>query len=116
MAVIVKGSPEELKMENPFQLRGPKDVIAVDELKDGNGILVRVTLPGVGEDGFRVWVEKNTVFFAGRGEIEREDEDCGRHYGGSLEFNPEFNKVDEVKAEMKNGILKMIIPNVTNLD
>lgn len=100
-------------MENPFQLRGPKDVVSVDELKDNSGILVRVTLPGVGKGGFKVWAENNTVFFAGRGDIEYKDEETGRDYGGSLEFNPEFNKVDEVKAEMKNGILRMIIPNVT---
>ena len=101
-------------MENPFQSGGPKDVVAVDELKDG--ILVRVTLPGIAQDGCRVWVENNTVFFAGRGEIEHESETSGRTYGGSLEFDPDFSKVEEVKSEMKNGILKMIIPNVGGLD
>ncbi|XP_071918334.1 14.7 kDa heat shock protein-like [Coffea arabica] len=112
--LVIKGSPQEFKMENPFQSGGPKDVVAVDELKDG--ILVRVTLPGIAQDGCRVWVENNTVFFAGRGEIELESETSGRTYGGSLEFDPDFSKVEEVKSEMKNGILKMIIPNVGGLD
>ncbi|XP_027080372.2 14.7 kDa heat shock protein [Coffea arabica] len=111
--LVIKGSPQEFKMENPFQSGGPKYVVAVDELKDG--ILVRVTLPGIAQDGCRVWVENNTVFFAGRGEIEHESETSGRTYGGSLEFDPDFSKVEEVKSEMKNGILRMIIPNVGGL-
>lgn len=89
-------------------------MVAVDELKDG--ILVRVTLPGIGQDGHKVWVENNTVFFAGKGEIEYENEDSGRIYGGSLEFNPEVYKIEEVHSEMKNGILRMIIPNVGGLE
>lgn len=103
-----------VKMDNPFQFGGKKDAVAVDEGKDS--LLVRITLPGVGEGGCKVWVENNTVFFAGEGEIECEGENSGRSYGGSLEFNPEFNKVNEVKSEMKHGILRMTIPKVGGLE
>lgn len=107
--VVLQGAPQRFKMENPFQMGGPGNMIEVDDVKEGT--LVRVTLPGVGPDGFKVWAEKNTVFFAGKGEIEMEGEESGRNYGGSLEFNPELNRAEAVKAEMKNGILKLLVPS-----
>ncbi|CAI9095828.1 OLC1v1031850C1 [Oldenlandia corymbosa var. corymbosa] len=110
--MIKQGSPQQgLKMENPLQSGGPKDLVAVDEVKDG--LLVRILLPGVGEDGCKVWVENNTVFFSGKGDIECENEISGRSYGGSLEFDPKLNKVDEIKSEMKHGILRMIVPKAS---
>lgn len=106
-AVLVTGAPQEFKMENPFQSVGPKEVLEVDTLKDG--ILVRVAMPGVGEDGIKVWLENNTVYFTGKGEIEVESEESGRKYGGSLEFSTDCCKAEKVEAQMKNGILRMVI-------
>ncbi|KAA8522230.1 hypothetical protein F0562_012903 [Nyssa sinensis] len=107
--VIVQGAPQVFKMENPFQSVGPGNAVEVNEVK--NGTLVRLVLPGVGENGIKVWTENNTVFFAGEGEIEWEGDDCRRKYGGSLEFHPEEYRADGVKAEMKNGILRLLVPN-----
>lgn len=106
-AVLVTGSPQEFKMENPFQSAGPKEVLEVDTLKDG--ILVRVAMPSVGEDGIKVWLENNTVYFTGKGDIEVESEESGRKYGGSLEFSTDCCKAEKVEAQMKNGILRMVI-------
>ena len=108
------GPPQKFKMENPFQSAGPRNVIEVDEVKGHT--LVRVVLPGVGDDGFKVWAEENTVYFVGQGEIEYERDDCGRKYGGSLEFCPEDHRVDGVKAEMKNGILRLLVPNTKDAE
>ncbi|XP_059275974.1 14.7 kDa heat shock protein-like [Lycium ferocissimum] len=105
--IMVKGAPQEFKMENPFQSAGPKEVLEVDNVKDG--ILIRVAMPGVGEDGIKVWLEDNTVYFTGRGEIEVESEESGRKYGGSLEFSTDCCKAEQVEAQMKNGILRMVI-------
>ncbi|KAH0645883.1 hypothetical protein KY284_033767 [Solanum tuberosum] len=105
--ILVTGAPQEFKMENPFQSVGPKEVLEVDTLKDG--ILVRVAMPGVGEDGIKVWLENNTVYFTGKGEIEVESEESGRKYGGSLEFSTDCCKAEKVEAQMKNGILRMVI-------
>lgn len=109
LSVVVYGPLQKIKMENPFQMDGPSNPVEVDEVKDGT--LVRLTLPGVGPDGIKVWAENNTVFFAGKGEIEREGENSGRKYGGSLEFQPELNRADGVKAEIVNGILRLLVPN-----
>ncbi|KAK3023552.1 hypothetical protein RJ639_044637, partial [Escallonia herrerae] len=106
--IVVQGAPEKYEMENPFQSMGPANVLMVDEGKDST--LVRVALPGVGEDGYKVWAEKNTVFFVGKGDIEHEGEESGRKYGGSLQFDPQVHHADGVKAEMKNGILRMMVP------
>lgn len=110
--VTVTGAPQKFQMMNPFQSAGPNNVIEVNEIKNNGGTLVRVTMPGVAEDGFKVWTEKSTVFFMGSGDTEFEEDGCGRKYGGSLEFSPEMYKPDEVKAEMKNGILRLLVPNV----
>ncbi|XP_019155151.1 PREDICTED: 14.7 kDa heat shock protein [Ipomoea nil] len=107
---VLQGAPQKFKMENPFQTDGPGNVILADTVKEGT--LVRVTMPGVGPDGFKVWTEKNSVYFAGKGEIEMEGEESGRNYGGSLKFKPEINRVHAVKAEMKNGVLKLFVPRV----
>nr|GMD79838.1 14.7 kDa heat shock protein-like [Ipomoea batatas] len=106
--VVVQGAPQKFKMENPFQTEGPGNVIHADNVKEGT--LVRVAMPGVGPDGFKVWAEKNTLYFAGKGEIELEGEESGRNYGGSLKYKPEINRVQDFKAEMKNGILKLFVP------
>lgn len=95
-------------MENPFQRGGPANVIEVNDLKGGS--LVRVAVPGVGPDGFKAWAENNTVFFAGKGEIELQGEESGRTYGVSLEFSPELYRAEAFKAEVANGILRLIIP------
>ncbi|XP_055819460.1 14.7 kDa heat shock protein-like [Solanum dulcamara] len=105
--ILVTGAPQEFKMENPFQSAGPKEVLEVDTVKDG--ILVRVAMPGVSEEGIKVWLENNTVYFTGRGEIEVESEESGRKYGGSLEFSTDCCKAGKVEAQMKNGILRMVI-------
>lgn len=112
----VTGAPQKFQMMNPFQSAGPNNVIEVNEIKNNGSTLVRVTMPGVADDGFKVWTEKSTVFFMGSGEIEFEEDGCGRKYGGSLEFSPEMYKPDEVKAEMKNGILRLLVPNLEGGD
>ncbi|KAG9148840.1 hypothetical protein Leryth_023178 [Lithospermum erythrorhizon] len=109
---VIKG-PEALQFDHPFQISGSKEVVEVDGTKKGT--LVRVALPGVGEDGFKVWVKETTIFFQAKANAESDDEEP-RMYGGSLEFNQEFNKVQEFKAEMRNGILRLLVPNVDGVD
>ncbi|KAK3010012.1 hypothetical protein RJ639_011015 [Escallonia herrerae] len=106
--IVVQGAPEKYETENPFRSMGPANVLMVDEGKDST--LVRAALAGVGEDGYKVWAEKNTVFFVGKGDIEHKGEESGRKYGGSLQFDPQVHHADGVKAEMKNGILRMMVP------
>ncbi|XP_059637111.1 small heat shock protein, chloroplastic-like [Cornus florida] len=108
--VMVKVPLQEVKMENPFQCGGPGNAVEVNEVKEG--VLVRMALPGVGENGIKVWAENHTVFFQGDGEKEYEKDDCGRRYVGSLEFSPDEQRADGVKFEMKNGILRLMVPNV----
>ncbi|KAI8571359.1 hypothetical protein RHMOL_Rhmol01G0114000 [Rhododendron molle] len=96
------------KVENPFQTDGPLKQVETDQVRDGT--LVRMTMPGVGPDGMKVWVVDNTVFFSGEGEIELAGEDSGRSYGGSIEFDPKFNRAAGVKADIANGVLKLLVP------
>ena len=36
----------------------------------------------------------------------------GRRYSSRLDLPPSVYKVDEIKAEMKNGVLKVVVPKV----
>lgn len=96
------------KVENPFQTDGPLKQVETDQVRDGT--LVRMTMPGVGPDGMKVWVVDNTVFYSGEGEIELPGEDSGRSYGGSIEFDPKFNRAAGVKADIANGVLRLLVP------
>ncbi|KAL3499570.1 hypothetical protein ACH5RR_038663 [Cinchona calisaya] len=94
---------------NPVQTAGPKAAIALKT--EGNNAkykTMRVMMPGVGKDGYKVRLDevKNTIFFEGKGEIELEGEESGRTYEGKLEFKPDVYKVAKViKTEIKYGIL-----------
>ncbi|XP_059643290.1 small heat shock protein, chloroplastic-like [Cornus florida] len=107
--VMIAVPVQEVEMENPFQCGGPGNAVEVNDVKEG--VLVRMSLPGVGVNGIKVWTENHTVFFQGEGEIEYEKDDCGRRYVGSLEFNPDEQRADGVKFQMNNGILRLMVPN-----
>ncbi|KAE9462904.1 hypothetical protein C3L33_05189, partial [Rhododendron williamsianum] len=110
--IVFRQSPGKFnsifKLENPFQKSGPLKLVEVDQVTEGT--LVRLSLPGVGPDGVKVWAENNTVFFDGEGDIELEGDKSGRKYEGSLEFQPEFNRAGGVEAQVVNGVLRLLIP------
>ncbi|KHG00258.1 Heat shock 22 kDa, mitochondrial [Gossypium arboreum] len=59
----------------------------------------------------------NTLIIRGEGgkdwEDEEEEEEGGRiRYSSRLDLPPTMYKVDEIKAEMKNGVLKVVVPKV----
>ena len=72
------------------------------------GCLLRVNMPGVGQDGLRVHLQNNTVFFEGKGEAEHESEE-GRGYKGSFEVIGMNIKVAKIEPEMRDGILRAFI-------
>ncbi|KAK9276305.1 hypothetical protein L1049_005836 [Liquidambar formosana] len=95
---------------NPFQSSGP--VRPASTLPSEEGLRVRLDMPGVRKDGLKVWVKNESVFFEGK-ELKEDDAEEARHYGGSLELWG-FD-LNEVKASLKNGVLKFKIPPKKNL-
>ncbi|MCL7050025.1 hypothetical protein MKW94_016178 [Papaver nudicaule] len=68
------------------------------------GVDLKINMPGFGKDDVQVTVEEKTLF------VEGKEENAVNPI--SFELDPDFLKVNEMKAGMKNGVLKIFIPKV----
>lgn len=78
--------------------------------EDNEALYLRMDMPGLAKEHVKVSVEQNTLTIKGEGEKETDDEDSRRRYSSRIDLPPELFKVDKIKAEMKNGVLKVIVP------
>ncbi|GAB4857096.1 Small heat shock protein, chloroplastic [Ancistrocladus abbreviatus] len=83
-----------------------------DIKEDENALYLRMDVPGLGREDVKVYVEENTLIIKGEGEKETEDEQSRRRYSTRIGLTPNLYKIDGIKAEMKNGVLKVVIPRV----
>ncbi|XP_074317428.1 small heat shock protein, chloroplastic-like isoform X1 [Silene latifolia] len=83
-----------------------------DVKEDEEGLQLKVDMPGLGKEHVKVAVEENTLIIKGEGEKEKEEEESRRRYSSRIELTPNMYKVDGIKAEMKNGVLKVVVPKV----
>ncbi|XP_077240256.1 small heat shock protein, chloroplastic-like [Tasmannia lanceolata] len=102
-------------LDNPFMAasRGigscPRRCFDVKE--DENALYLRIDMPGFGKEDVKVLVEQNTLIIKGESK-DSEDDDTPRRYSSRIDLPPKLYKLDEIKAEMKNGVLKIVIPKV----
>ncbi|KAA8521392.1 hypothetical protein F0562_012046 [Nyssa sinensis] len=83
-----------------------------DVKEDNDALYLRMDMPGLDKENVKVYVEQNTLIIKGEGEKESEDEEYGPRYSSRIDLPPKLYKLDEIKAEMKNGVLKVIVPKV----
>ncbi|XP_042374029.1 small heat shock protein, chloroplastic-like isoform X2 [Zingiber officinale] len=85
-----------------------------DVREDEDALHLRVDMPGLGKEHVRVWSEQNTLVIQGDGENEKvgEEDAAGRKYSSRIVLPPESFKMDQIKAEMKNGVLKVVVPKL----
>ncbi|GLU05581.1 hypothetical protein SLE2022_226780 [Rubroshorea leprosula] len=101
-------------MENPFlSSRGMGARRGWDVKEDNNALNLRMDMPGLSREDVNVSVDQNTLMIKGECSKETDNEESGRRYSSMLELPPNIYKVDEIKAEMKNGVLKVVVPKVT---
>lgn len=105
-------------MEDPFLAARELGPAAVsrrgwDVREDEKALYIKMDMPGLDKENVKVTVEENTLVIKGEGEKEAEEEEHGRRYSSRLDLPPSLYKLEEVKAEMKNGVLKVIVPKVT---
>ena len=94
---------------HPYQTKGARESYGAKEVKDG--FYVWVDMPGVTKDKVSVGVENGWVLFSGEAGKESIHEESGRTYQGS--FGPfDVNKIGKIKTEVKNGVLRMMIPEI----
>ncbi|KAH6829204.1 HSP20-like chaperones superfamily protein [Perilla frutescens var. hirtella] len=77
-----------------------------------DGLHLRVDMPGLGKEDVKVSVEQNTLTIKGEGKKEFEDDEYGRRYTSRIDLPEKLYKTNEIKAEMKNGVLKVFVPKI----
>ncbi|XP_059659055.1 heat shock 22 kDa protein, mitochondrial-like [Cornus florida] len=110
-----KGSP----LKNPFLVRG-RAVPYVNK-HTNEWFELKVDLPGISKEDLRVWVENHRLnIMAVEEDYESDDEEEGeeydnkmdgpRKYFGSIPF-PEYEyEKEKIRAKMRNGVLKLVVP------
>ncbi|CAK9181939.1 unnamed protein product [Ilex paraguariensis] len=76
--------------------------------EDKDALYIRIDMPGVDKEKMKITVDQNTLIIRGGGKESEEEE--ARIYTGRLDLPPGMYKLDEIKAEMKNGVLKITVP------
>lgn len=102
-------------MENPFvaasQGLGAGSMRGWDVKENKDALHIKMDMPGVPKENVKVLVEENTLIIKGEVEKESEDEEP-RRFTSRLDLPPNLYKLDSIKAEMKNGVLKVVVPKV----
>ncbi|GAB2211940.1 hypothetical protein Droror1_Dr00025279 [Drosera rotundifolia] len=80
-----------------------------DLKEDESSLHLSMDMPGLGKEDVKVSVEENTLIIKGEGGKVTE---LGRRYSTRIDLTLKLHKVDGIKAEMKNGVLKVVIPKV----
>ncbi|XP_021738158.1 small heat shock protein, chloroplastic-like [Chenopodium quinoa] len=101
-------------MENPFRGIGSGGAVrrGWDVREDEEALQLKVDMPGLAKEDVKVSVEDNTLIIKGEAEKETEEEEQRRRYSSRIELTPNLYKIDGIKAEMKNGVLKVIVPKL----
>ncbi|XP_018730058.2 23.6 kDa heat shock protein, mitochondrial isoform X1 [Eucalyptus grandis] len=104
-------------MEDPFQASsgfGGGSRRAWDVKEDDKALRLRIDMPGLSKEDVKLAVEQNTLIIRGEGgEPEGGgDEEGARRYSSRIDLPLDLYKLEEIKAEMKNGVLKVVVPKL----
>ncbi|KAJ0602800.1 putative alpha crystallin/Hsp20 domain, HSP20-like chaperone [Helianthus annuus] len=106
-------------MENPFMTSSPGGGLGLagrrgwDAKETDESLSLRFDMPGLDKENVKISVEQNTLIIKAEEEKETEnDEEPPRRYSSRIDLPVDAYKLDEIKAEMKNGVLKIMVPKV----
>ena len=83
-----------------------------DVREDDDALYLRMDMPGLSKEDVKVSVEQNTLIIKGEAAKESEDEADRRRFSSRLDLPDNLYQLDSIKAEMKNGVLKLSVPKV----
>lgn len=107
--------------DNPFLAasRGTGDAVRGGSRKpcyaveDKEALHLRVDMPGLGKEDIRVYAEENALVIKGESVSDAELDGSARKYSSRIELPPKVYKLDQIKAQMRNGVLKVTVPKFT---
>ncbi|XP_058096882.1 small heat shock protein, chloroplastic isoform X2 [Magnolia sinica] len=100
-------------MENPFSAMSRGGAWrGWDAKEDDDALYLRIDMPGLGKENVSVTAEQNTLIIRGEVEKETEGEDSVRRYSSRIDLPPHLYNMEGIKAEMKNGVLRVVVSKV----
>ncbi|WCJ25936.1 Small heat shock protein chloroplastic [Euphorbia peplus] len=81
-----------------------------DVKEDEKAVYIKMDMPGVSKEDVKVSVEKNTLIIRGEEASESEEGESRRRFSSRLDLATDEYKIEEIKAEMKNGVLRVVVP------
>ncbi|KAG0476258.1 hypothetical protein HPP92_013099 [Vanilla planifolia] len=82
-----------------------------DAREDKDALHLRFDMPGLGKEHVKLSAEQGTLVVKGEGDSDPGEGDR-RRYSTRIDLSPEHFRLDQIRAVMKNGILKVVIPKV----
>ncbi|MCL7048339.1 hypothetical protein MKW94_003371 [Papaver nudicaule] len=99
-----EGRQEENKMIKSSCSKKENKMKIWNAEENEGGVDLKINMPGFGKDDVQVTLEEKTLFIKGK------EENAVNPI--SFELDLDIFKVNEMKAEMKNGVMKIFIPKV----
>ncbi|XP_071727706.1 small heat shock protein, chloroplastic-like [Rutidosis leptorrhynchoides] len=82
-----------------------------DIKEDEDSLSLKFDMPGLDKHNVNISVEQNTLVIKGEATMESV-EDKERRYSTTIDLPIDVFKLSEINAEMKNGVLKIVVPKL----
>ncbi|KAG2605446.1 24.1 kDa heat shock protein, mitochondrial-like [Panicum virgatum] len=79
--------------------------------EDADAVQLKVPMPGLGKEHVKVWADQDGLVIAGE-DTGDDDEEGPARYSGCIALSWDAFKMDQIKAEMKDGVLKVTVPKI----
>jgi HSP20 family protein len=77
--------------------------------EDDNAVELKMAMPGLAKEHVKVWADQDGgLMIKGEGTEDDDEED----YNSYIELPSDAFKMDQIKAEMKDGLLKLTVPKI----
>ncbi|XP_059643864.1 small heat shock protein, chloroplastic-like [Cornus florida] len=99
-------------MRHPIMTQGREAMCNAEEYQ--SEAIVRIDMPGIGKDGLDIQIKGDSIHIVGKAEKEAEDEEdmAVRIYKGAIDLLPSLYDTHEIKASIKLGVLRTVIPKM----